>query len=64
MDFLNNVRINHIYQDLLFTADPINEIIDRNGYTNTKLFYEKFKEKYGLTPGQVRKFHDPESQQI
>ena len=63
MDFLSNVRLNHIYQDLLFTADPVNEIIDRNGYANTKLFYEKFKKKYGLTPGQVRRLHTADQQQ-
>ena len=45
------------------TIDLLNEIIDRNGYANIKLFYEKFKEKYGLTPGQVRKFHDADQQQ-
>ena len=58
MDFLSNVRLNHIYQDLMFTTDPVSEIIDRNGYSNIKLFYSKFKEKYGCTPGDVRRMHE------
>lgn len=44
----------------MFTDDPVNEIVDRNGYTNMKLFYSKFREKYGMTPGEVRKLHDTE----
>ena len=54
-DFLTNVRLNHIYKDLLLSTDPIGEVIDRNGITNQKLFYRKFKEKFSSTPAQVRK---------
>ena len=64
MDYLSHVRLNHIYQDLVLTNDPVYDIIDRNGYTNRKLFYSKFKEKYGLTPGQIRKTHESNEVQM
>ncbi len=64
MDFLSHVRLNHIYQELVLSNDPVFEILDRNGYMNRKLFYKRFKEKYGLTPGQVRKSRDSNEAQM
>lgn len=55
MEYLYNIRLNHVYQDLLMTDDPVGEIIERNGVTNLKLFYERFRRKYGCTPGEVRR---------
>ncbi len=52
--YVNQVRINHIYQDLLHTEDSIQEIMERHGFFNQKLFYRMFKEHYGCTPREVR----------
>lgn len=53
--YVNQVRINHIYQDILHTDDSIQEIMERHGFYNQKLFYRTFKEHYGSTPREVRK---------
>lgn len=53
--YVNQVRINHIYQDLLHTEDRIQEIMERHGFYNQKLFYRMFKEHYGCTPREVRR---------
>ena len=52
--YVNQVRINHIYQDLLHTEDSIQEIMERHGFFNQKLFYRMFREHYGCTPREVR----------
>lgn len=52
--YVNLVRINHIYQDILHTEDGIQEIMERHGFFNQKLFYQTFKEHYGCTPREAR----------
>ena len=52
--YVNQVRINHIYQDILYTEDSIQEIMERHGFFNQKLFYRTFKEHYGCTPREAR----------
>ena len=53
--YLNEVRATHIYHDLVNTEDPVSYIMERNGFTNQKLFNRTFKELYGTTPSAVRK---------
>lgn len=53
--YVNQVRINHIYQDLLHTDEGVQEILERHGFFNQKLFYRMFKERYGCTPGEARR---------
>lgn len=52
--YVNQVRINHIYQDLLHTDDSVQEIMERHGFYNQKLFYRMFKERYDCTPREAR----------
>lgn len=52
--YVNQVRIDHIYQDLIHTDDSIQEIMERHGFYNQKLFYQMFKEIYNCTPGKLR----------
>jgi len=52
--YVNQVRVNHIYQDILHTEDSIQEIMERHGFFNQKLFYRTFKEHYGCTPREAR----------
>ena len=53
--YLNEVRVTHVYQDLINTEEPISYIMEKNGFTNQKLFNRTFKELYGTTPSAVRK---------
>ncbi len=55
LQYLNEVRLTHVYQDLLDTDLPVAEIMEANGFSNQKLFNRSFKELYGCTPSAVRK---------
>ena len=55
ISYVNQVRIDHIYQDLIHTDDSILEITERHGFFNQKLFYQMFKERYQCTPVKLRK---------
>ncbi len=52
--YVNQVRINHIYQELLHSDEGIQEIMERHGFYNQKLFYRMFKERYECTPRELR----------
>lgn len=55
MQYVNQVRLNHIYQDLLYGEGSVQEIMERHGMNNIKLFYRLFKERYGCTPKKMQK---------
>lgn len=51
---VNHVRIAHIHHDLVTTDTPVMEILDKNGFTNYKLFSKMFRELYCCTPRELR----------
>lgn len=53
--YLTGIRLNHAYQDLLYTDTPVSEIMEINGFTNQKNFNASFKKLYGQTPTEVRR---------
>lgn len=55
LDYVNEVRMSHVIQDIINTEKPITEILSIHGFTNYKLFLNMFHEKYGCTPLQMRK---------
>lgn len=55
LQYLNEVRITHIYHDLLQTDRNVAQIAEENGFLNLKLFYREFRKIYGCTPMEVRK---------
>ncbi len=68
LDYINEVRMSHIYGDLIETENSITQILADHGFTNYKLFMKMFKEKYGCTPLKKRNqmrlsaFFKPEKQ--
>ena len=54
LQYVNQVKLYHIYQDLLYTDGNIQEIMERHGMYNTKLFYKLFKKTYNCTPREIR----------
>lgn len=54
LEYLSLVRIENIYSDLINSDLTIKEIIERNGFTNYKLFMKMFKTMYGCTPKEAR----------
>lgn len=57
LEYQNELRLSHIYQDLLSTSDSVQVILERHGFTNYKLFRRMFAAHFGSTPLQLRKKH-------
>lgn len=53
--YLNHLRIQFIYQDLVETDLPIYQILEKHGFTNYKLFRQMFYERFHDTPRNIRK---------
>lgn len=54
LEYLNEIRISHIYKDLITTDNSLYQILDTHGFTNVKLFYKIFKQKFNCTPKELR----------
>ncbi len=55
LKYLNSVRLEHFYTDLTNTDYSITELIEKNGFTNYKMFMKLYKDTYGCTPSETRK---------
>lgn len=55
MQYLSEVRVSHVYQDLICTDLLIAQVAEKNGFTNQKQFNKIFRERYHCTPSAVRK---------
>lgn len=55
LEYVNQVRLTHIYEELLTTEDTVTDILARNGFTNYKVFRRMFREAYGDTPTAIRR---------
>lgn len=53
--YLDHIRLEYAYKDLVNTSDAIGEIASNNGFANSKAFAKVFKRKYGMLPSEYRK---------
>ena len=53
--YLNEIRLSHIYRDLTSTDLPLKVLLEKHGFTNYKLFRKMFYEQFATTPGEYRK---------
>lgn len=53
--YVNQIRMEHFYNDLLETDENITFLLDKNGITDYKGFLLKFKDRYGQSPKAVRR---------
>ena len=53
--YLNQLRIQYIYQDLRGTDTPIYQLLEKHGFTNYKLFRKMFYDRFHTTPRSIRK---------
>lgn len=54
LNYLSELRLCHIYYDLSEQKQPISELLQRHGYSNSKKFYRHFKERFHQSPSEVR----------
>ncbi len=54
VNYLNVIRLNHAAQEILLTADSINDIAARNGFDSVSYFFSLFKEHFNCTPKVFR----------
>lgn len=55
MKYMNSIRIEHIYTDLLSTNDNLYELLEKHGFYNYKVFRKMFYDTFHTTPGNLRK---------
>ena len=56
--YLDNLRLEHAYKDLVNTEQAIGEIAIQNGFPNSKSFSKVLQKKYGMLPSEFRKEHN------
>lgn len=54
-EYVNSIRLNSFYKDLVETNQTVTELMQIHGFTNYRHFSKSFKEMYGCTPLQARK---------
>lgn len=55
VDVVNRTRVQKSAELLNQTTEPVSEIAEKTGFTNSSYFYRMFKKYYGLTPNDYRK---------
>nr|WP_253201839.1 helix-turn-helix domain-containing protein [Clostridium sp. DSM 17811] len=55
IEYLNNVRLHHALEELLYTDTTITRIALNNGFANTAVFNKLFKATYNMTPSVYQK---------
>lgn len=56
--YLQNIRVEYGYRDLVNTDLSISDIAMNNGFPNSKAFSKEFKKRYGKLPSIYRKEND------
>lgn len=56
LQYLYQVRATAVCRELELNDDPISEIAERHGFKDPKMLSQHFKEIYGCTPSEKRKF--------
>lgn len=54
-EYVNQVRLTHVYQELTQTDLPVHIIMEQNGFSSYKLFSKYFKKTYHCTPSELRR---------
>lgn len=61
LQYQNEVKLSHIYRDIITTDDQISMILERHGFTNYGLFRKMFQKRFQDTPSQIRKLYRGDS---
>lgn len=58
-DYSQNLRLDSCAGDLRATDDTISVIMERNGFGNPAVFYNKFRARFGCSPAEFRRGRRP-----
>lgn len=58
-DYSQNLRLDSCAGDLRTTDDTIRTIMERNGFGNPAVFYNKFRARFGCSPAEFRRGSRP-----
>ena len=64
LEFVNQIRLYHVYLDMIKTDMPVNQIAERNGFTNYDTFLKTFRSKLGCTPSVFRTLPHAEATEL
>lgn len=53
--YLQNIRVEYGYRELMNTENTISDVALNNGFPNSKAFSKAFQKKYGMLPSEYRK---------
>lgn len=53
--YLTELRLCHIYQDLINSNDSLEDVVRRNGINLNTYFFSQFKRRFGITTSDLRK---------
>lgn len=56
--YLQNIRVEYAYKELMNTPNSIGEIAEHNGFSDSRAFAKAFRKKYGILPSECRKQKD------
>ena len=62
IDYMTELRLRRAEELLSNTTLPVTEIAIRVGWAKTSYFNQRFKQHYGVTPGQYRRMHGGEEE--
>lgn len=54
-DYSQNLRLDNSAEELRKTDDTVGVIMERNGFGNPAVFYNKFRARFGCSPAEFRK---------
>ena len=58
-DYSQNLRLDNCASDLRSTDDTIGMVMERNGFGNPAVFYNKFRARFGCSPAEFRRGRRP-----
>lgn len=61
LDYLNEIRLCYVYNDLLYTRLPLYELLEKHGFTNYRTFRRMFAQRFGCTPRELRRGQEGEA---
>ncbi len=53
--YLQDIRVEYAYMELMNTQNSVGEIAEHNGFSDSRAFSKAFRKKYGLLPSECRK---------